>query len=451
MNTPPRRPTSGAGAFGSFRARTARLAETNTPWFWLALCAVAALVVTVVVVLLKDPPAREQGELVIMSGRDDSVGGQRQVLIDEWNQRNPDNPARIIELSGLADQQRNEMVKHAQSGKSTVDIYNLDVTWTAEFADVGYIKKLDENTLDVSGFLEKPLETCRYDGGLYALPFNTDAGLLYYRTDLVPLPPDSWDAIKSETQQVLSEPHDPVLVAGYAAQLDNYEGLTVNALEAIRTAGGEAVNDDGEVVIDLSNPRTVQEGVDRLRPDARDPQIILPASLGHNEADSTRAFRDGEVLFMRNWPVAYRALDQPTGVDSGAGPPPFAVTQLPGGSVLGGQNLAISSSSTEAVAAQELIEFLTDGRSQQLLFERGGFAATRKAVYRDPVVLAGYEYAQELLKAINGAIPRSSSACYERFSEVFRNAVAEALRTGIPLPVGFSDQLTSALSCRPLE
>lgn len=425
--------------------------QRTNPWFWLALFAIAAFVVSVVVALSKGPAALEKGELVIMSGRDDSASRQRQVLIDEWNQRHPDNPARIIELSSLADQQRNEMVKHAQSGKSTIDIYNLDVTWTAEFAKAGYIKKLDEAALDVSGFLEKPLETCRYQGELYALPFNTDAGLLYYRTDLIPLPPDSWDALKSESQRVLSEPHDPALVAGYAAQLDNYEGLTVNVLEAIRSAGGEAENDDGELVIDLSDPRTTQEGVDRLRASTRDPQIILSASLEHNETDSTRAFRDGQVLFMRNWPVAYRRLDQPIGGDSGAGPPPFAVTQLPGGSVLGGQNLAISSSSTEPTAAQELIQFLTDGRSQQLLFERGGFAATREAVYRDPAVRGRYEYAPELLKALNGAIPRPSSACYERFSEVFRNAVTEALRTGDPLPVGFSDQLASALDCRPLE
>jgi multiple sugar transport system substrate-binding protein len=434
----------------------AGLRATDTPWFWLALCAVAALVVTlvvtVVVPLANDPAATEKGELVILSGRDDSVSGQRQVLINEWNRLNPDNPARIVGLSGLADQQRNEMVKHAQSGKSTVDIYNLDVTWTAEFAEAGYIKKLDEDAVDVSGFLDKPLATCRYDGELYALPFNTDAGLLYYRKDLVPLAPDSWDAIKSETLRVFSGPHDPALVAGYATQLDNYEGLTVNVLEAIRAAGGEAVNDDGELVIDLSNPRVNQEGVDRLRArPGEDPQIILRDSRRHNEAESTRAFRDGEVLFMRNWPVAYRTLVQSTGGDTGAGSPPFAVTQLPGGSVLGGQNLAISSNSSKPRAAQELIEFLTDERSQQLLFERGGFAATRGVIYSDPAVLGRYEYAQDLLKAINGAIPRPRSACYERFSKVFRNTVTEALQTGNPLPVDFADQLASARRCRPLE
>jgi len=423
-------------------------------WFWVALCAVIALVVTlaatVVVALSNDSMTPERGELIIMSGRDDSAGGQRQRLIDEWNERNPDNQARIVELSGLADQQRNEMVKHAQSGKSTIDIYNLDVTWMAEFAEAGYIRELDEDTVDVSGFLQKPLETCRYDGSLYALPFNTDAGLLYYRTDLVPLPPDSWDAIKSETQRVFSEPHDPALVAGYAAQLDNYEGLTVNVLEAIRSAGGDAV-DDGQLVIDLFNSRTIQEGVDRLQPRSGEPKIILPASLGDNETQSTRAFRNGEVLFMRNWPVAYRALDQPTSGDTGAGPPPFAITQLPGGSVLGGQNLAISSNSNKPRAAQMLIKFLTDGYSQQQLFERGGFAATRKAVYSNPEILGQYEYAQDLLKAINDAAPRPRSACYERFSKVFRNAVTAALQTGNPLPVGFVDQLDSARSCRPLE
>lgn len=430
--------------------------KIDTPWFWLTLCAVVALVVTLVVTvavpLSNAPAAMEKGELVILSGRDDSAGRQRQVLIDRWNELNPDNQARIVELSGVADQQRNEIVKHAQSGKSTVDIYNLDVTWIAEFAEAGYIKELDEDTVDVRGFLEKPLATCRYEGELYALPFNTDAGLLYYRNDLVPLAPDSWDAIARQIQDVFSGPHDSALVAGYAAQLDNYEGLTVNVLEAIRAAGGEAVNDDGELVIDLSSPFVNQEGVDRLQPSpAGNTPFILEASLRHNEIESTRAFRDGQVLFMRNWPVAYRTLVQPTEGDTGAEPPSLAVTQLPGGSVLGGQNLAISSKSSKPRAAQELIEFLTSERSQQLLFEKGGLAATREAIYDDPAVVDRYGYVQELRKAINGAIPRPRSACYQRFSDVFQDTVAEALRTRDPLPDDFADQLASALNCRPLE
>ena len=127
--------------------------------------------------------------------------------------------ARIVELSGNADQQRNEMVRLAQDPDGVVDVYNLDVTWTAEFAENDYIVPLTGVSTD--DFLSGPLDTCRYerrfDGipfsgeKLWALPFNTDAGLLYYREGLVERPVD-WDTVVDETRRVLGSPgRDPAL------------------------------------------------------------------------------------------------------------------------------------------------------------------------------------------------------------------------------------------------
>lgn len=88
------------------------------------------------------------------------------------------------------------MLARAQSGHG--DIYNLDVTWTAEFADAGYIQSLDEPGVPEDGFLAGPLATCRYDGELWTLPFNTDVGLLYYRSDLLDLPPQTWTDLEDD-------------------------------------------------------------------------------------------------------------------------------------------------------------------------------------------------------------------------------------------------------------
>ena len=385
------------------------------------------------------------GELVILSGRDDSLGGQRQLLIDQWNALHPENTATIVELPGVADAQHSEMVARAQSGGHGVDIYNLDVTWTAEFAEAGYIRSLDESDLDTSGFLPNPLSTCRYDGKLWALPFNTDAGLLYYRTDLVGQPPGSWSQLRRTVEDVLARPTggDPRVVAGHVGQLANYEGLTVNALESIQSAaaGAEVVR-DGRVVVDMAD---LQEGVDRLRPTAGSPQIVLPDSLDYDEQRSTQAFRDGKVLFMRNWPVAYRTLSSTPAGESSGQRVPFGVVPLPGPSVLGGQNLAMARSSGNPRAAQALIEFLTDARSQQLLFERGGLAATREIVYRDAAVGERYPYAGVLLQAVQRAHPRPVTPCYSAFSEAFRTAIDTALRDGEPLPGDFKETLESVL------
>src|SRR5689334_9487171 len=107
----------------------------------IALGAVVTLLVSAFVVPLFDSSDRlEPGDLVILSGRDDGQGNQRQALVEEWNALHPQNQARIDSISAVADAQHSEMVARAQSGGAKVDIYNLDVTWTAEFASAGYIR-----------------------------------------------------------------------------------------------------------------------------------------------------------------------------------------------------------------------------------------------------------------------------------------------------------------------
>jgi multiple sugar transport system substrate-binding protein len=411
----------------------------------------SALFSAYVLPILTDPGELERGDLVILSGRDDGFGHQRQALVDQWNALHPYNQARIEVLPALADAQHSEMVARAQGGggqqrRGGVDIYNLDVTWTAEFATAGYIRPLSEVGLDTSGFVPSPLETCRYDGKLWALPFNTDAGLLYYRNRLVTTVPTNWGQLTNVVAEALSRPPatGTAPVAGYAGQLADYEGLTVNALEAIWAAGGDVIDRDGKVVIDSPEARS---GLTRLATGLAPstPQIILPDAIGFDEERTTDAFAAGKVLFMRNWPVAHRALDALGGEAQPSNRLEFLVAKLPGPSVLGGQNLAIASDTVKPRAAQSLIEFLTSERSQQILFERGGFAATREVVYRDSAVVNLYRYAPTLLEAIRSARPRPVTAHYAQFSEAFRHVVREALRDGGVLPPDAVQRLEDAL------
>jgi hypothetical protein len=107
------------------------------------------------------------------------------------------------------------------------------------FAAFGYIQPLPDPT-DTDGFLGPPLEACRYDGDLWALPFNTDAGLLFVNWDLVGAHLDddderyssaerSWPELTDLVERVLRDA--PAGTYGYAGQHRNYEGLTVKALE----------------------------------------------------------------------------------------------------------------------------------------------------------------------------------------------------------------------------
>jgi multiple sugar transport system substrate-binding protein len=420
----------------------ARLRHGERPLAWWAagivVGAAAVLLTTAVSALVNDPDRLEDnGEIVILSGRDDSLGGQRQELVNQWNELHPDSRARIVELSALADAQRSEMLARAQSGRGDIDVYNLDVTWTAEFADAGYIQSLDESHIPEDGFLTGPLATCRYNGELWALPFNTDVGLLYYRSDLLDVPPQTWDDLEDDVAVWRARSGNDV--DGYAGQFADYEGLTVNALEAIGGAGGSVIDDGGDVVIEDYRV-AVTEGLDRLRK-------IAPTGVPALDEDSSaQLFRSNKALFMRNWPVKFQSLKEDL---EGAPAVTFDVAPLPSDSgVLGGQNLAVAADTTRPRAARALIEFLTSERSQQILFERGGLPATRKVVYSDPVVRERYEYVPTLERALEHAKPRPAQPHYARFSQVLRTAVDGYVRQGVPLPDDIQDQLVDALKGR---
>jgi multiple sugar transport system substrate-binding protein len=398
----------------------------------------------------------EPGDLVILTGADNSTGGQRAALVNRWNALHPANPVRLEELPESADLQHSGMVGRAQQKDRPIDVYNLDITWVPEFAAAGYIRPF--GATDTSGFLAQPLKSGQYLNQLYALPFNTDAGLLYYRTDLfgpngerlpADLPPSTQDMQRIAAQT--RAPNVPEVQAGYVTQLQRYEGLTVNALEAIWAAGGQVVSGDGRVVMD---PDQVSRALEPLAQGASAAGTakpgLLPESQQDDEKHSTIAFANGSVALMRNWPVWYGNLKHWTDQAPAGGfdiAKNFAVKPLRH-SALGGQDLAIASGTTKPKAAKALIEFLTSSASERTLFGDGGLPATRADAYHDSGVLAKQPYAPVLLDALGDARTRPLTTHYPLFSDTFQDIVNDALHNNGRLPADAVRRLTNALAGR---
>jgi multiple sugar transport system substrate-binding protein len=149
----------------------------------------------------KAEPAIEPGELVIMTALDESPSDPRRVLIDQWNQVHPENPVRVENVSGEPDAQHAAMVADAKGDREpAADVHLLDVVWMTEFIAHDYLRPLDQTALSTDDFLPNVLRTCRdlygHRDGLWGLPLNSDAGLLYYRTGVPGVPrPENWDDI----------------------------------------------------------------------------------------------------------------------------------------------------------------------------------------------------------------------------------------------------------------
>ncbi|NJC74158.1 extracellular solute-binding protein [Planosporangium thailandense] len=406
--------------------------------------------------ILDHSRALEPGDLVVLSGTDTSTGAQRQHLLDRWNADHPRNQARLEELPNSADLQHSGLVSQAQRNDGRVDVYNLDVTWIPEFAAAGYIRPF--GSTDTNGFLPQPLASCEFDHKLWALPFNTDAGLLYYRTDVLgkggeripaQLPPSPEDM-----RQIASQPPAtgaPGIQAGYVTQLRSYEGLTVNALEAIWAAGGEVVSPDGRIVLD---PDQAARALEPLAQGSTAGPGQKPGLLAESEQDDEKqtaiAFASGTVTMMRNWPVWYGNLKHRPDQASTSGfdiTAHFNVKPLRH-SVLGGQDLAIATGTTKPKAAKALIEFLTNPANERTLFGDGGLPATRADAYRDSGVVAKQPYAPVLLEALKDARPRPVTTHYPLFSDTFQDIINQALHNNGKLPADAARRLANALAGR---
>lgn len=435
--------------------------DTWSATFWAtgAITAILGLILPIAT-YVSTPGPMESGPLILLIGRDDTLGeqygnralGQYQALVQQWNDLHEDSRVQIVELPPLADLQRAEMVSRARAPAGGVDVFGLDVVWTSEFAENGYIQQIDETSVAREAFLPAPLSTGYVNGRLWALPFTTGTGLLYYRRDLLASTTAPREVLAPRTWEEVEESIDAYRrlggqTRGYVGQFADYEGLTVNALELIRGHGGEVVDQSGRVVIDdhLEEVRSALQRLRRIAPDIR------PTT----EADATQDFLTGQAMFMRNWPLAYRSLSQPA--EPGQSRPDFRAVSLPAGSsALGGQNLAIAANTARPVAARALVDFLTSDRSQQILFERGGLPATRKVVYRDNRLrtILGSDYVdsveEALVRAGEAKTPsRPMGRCYSRFSRVMRSIVLEYLRKPqTDLPSNFGDQLQNALDCK---
>ncbi|MGW7367245.1 ABC transporter substrate-binding protein [Streptomyces sp. NPDC054841] len=345
-------------------------------------------------------------------------------LLEGWNRSHPTEKVTLVELPDSADETRAQMTTGLRSGGGRFDILNIDVAWTSEFAAAGWISPLDPDRFALKSFLPPVADTATYDGKLYAVPYVTNAGMLYYRKDILDRegerPPRTWAELERQARTIAPR----YGVGGYAGQFLPYEGLTVNATEAVYSAGGTILGDDGRVTVDSAAART---GVGFLARGVREGWIPKEA-LTYKEEESRQAFQDGRLLFLRNWPYAYAGA---SGKDSKVAEK-FGAVPLPGPdgagtSVLGGSNLAVSAHARHPESAGDLIAYLTSAPVQRKVLTEGALPPVRAALYQDPELVRAFPYLPALRASVLAAAPRPKSARYEQVSLVVQAVVHDAM------------------------
>ncbi len=337
---------------------------------------------------------------------------------------NPGVRVRIQRTPDDATQRHQLYVQWLNARAGDPDILQLDVVWTAEFAAAGWIEPLDRFDPDTAAFFPATIAANRWAGTLYAIPWFVDAGMLYWRTDILDRAPQNMDALHAAGRLAGSSPDSPAF--GIVWQGARYEGLITVFLEYLGGFGGRIMTEDANVVVD--SPEAV-----RALTFMRDQigEIAPEDVLTWHEEETRFAFQNGRAVMMRNWPYAAALLgDSAESKVVGR----FAVAPMPaapGGhptATLGGAQLAINAHSDVPDDAYRLIAFLTAPEQMLERAEVVGQYPSRVALFDDPRLGAALAVPlAQVRSVIENAAPRPATPIWSQLSEMLQVHLHRAL------------------------
>ena len=355
-------------------------------------------------------------------------------LLDRFEMENPGIKVKDETLPASTDEQHQFYVINLEGKSSDFDVLSMDVIWVPEFARAGWLGDLSRLLPEAEReeFFPGPMRAVTHKEKVYAVPWYIDAGLLYYRRDLLEKyglkPPATWPELV-EIAQYITKREDGIY--GYIWQGKQYEGLVCNVLEYIWGNGGDVL-DDGEIVI--NSPENVQ-ALRFMRNMIAEYGITPPLVTTAIEEPTRHIFGSGRALFMRNWPYAWNIFERegsPVRGKIGVAPLP----SFPGkdsASTLGGWQLGVNRHSRNPEAAERLIKFLTSPDAQKTLALTVGYKPTRKSLYNDEDLMREQPFITGLYDVFMKARPRPVSPYYMMMTQVMQPEFSAAV-SGIKTP-----------------
>ena len=310
-------------------------------------------------------------------------------------------------LPADADQQREQLVRRLAARDDDIDIIGMDVIWTAEFAEAGWVLPWSGSSAVKArqGRLASAVESVTYGGQVWAIPFTTNTQLLWYRRDRVPTPPATWDQM-IDIAEALGE------AGTIQAQGERYEGLTVFFVSLLASAGGAVLAADGESASLEAAPTAAALAV--MRRLATSPASD-PALANAREDQARLAFESGESSFMLNytyvWPSA-RANAPEVARHMGWARWPSVLEGTPSRVTVGGINLGIGAHSRHPAFALEAAACIAAEDNQRLAATRGGLPPTIAALYDDAAVRETFPFADVLRDTLRDAVQRPQTPLY---------------------------------------
>ncbi len=352
--------------------------------------------------------------------------GASQKIVEAFNASQDRIVVELLELPADEGSQHDAYVTSFSGEGTEYDVFNSNVIWPAEFSDAGFALPVDRfierDGINLDDYVEGYIDAYTFRGQMWGMPWYGNAGLLYYRTDIVDTPPETWDELIEMAARYVGEGGTRF---GYAFQADQYEGLVCNAVEFIASYGGEIMDFDGNVTI--NNPGTIK-GLEKLVEIAQ--RDFVPADIvNFKEHETLTSFIAGDVVFARNWPYMWGISqnEQESSVAGNVGTAPLPAGDAGSASALGGWGIMINRFTENPEEAWEFVKFLTGVEGQRIHAIEGAQLPTYTPLYRDQEVMEVNPAFAMFEEGIRAAVPRPTSPIYPEISDIIQIELSRAI------------------------
>lgn len=324
-------------------------------------------------------------------------------------------------LPAQADQQREQLVRRLGAEDDSIDLIGMDVIWTGEFANAGWIRKVPAATRDAvsEGVFDSVLDTARFEDELYAVPVWSNTQLLWYRKDRVDEAPRTWDAMLDKAEEI-GPGEGRIQVQG-----NRYEGLTVWANWMIESAGTSFVSGPTTVALEREPTERALSIMGRLSRS----RVAAPNIATSTEDTARLGFEAGDSTFMINYPFVYpSAKDNAPKVfeQIAAAKLPQVVEGQDSAPPIGGINVGVSAFSKHPDEAFAATECMVKPENQLEVAKLGGLPPVRADLYEQEEIRKIYPgFSDAIRDSIRDAKARpSESPAYQDLSLAIQRALS---------------------------
>lgn len=352
---------------------------------------------------------------------------QWQNLVEKFERENPDIDLEIISAPNATNLVEDLYTSAFLLGDSPYDLVYLDIVWVQKFAAANWLQPLNNfiSEDELKQFLKGDVEGGKYQDSLYRIPFRSDGGMLYYRTDLLEKngynPPETFTELINISQDLQAKGKAKW---GYVWQGRQYEGLSAMFVEVLQGFGGYWINPD-TLEVGLDSPEaiaSVQFLLDTIK------KGISPSGVTtYAEEETRRIFENGQTVFLRNWPYVAGLASKSEIAGKFSLKPMVHQPQHQSGACQGGWGLGMSKNTKHPEEAWRVIEFITSEDSQRDFILETGYVPSRKSLFNDPQIVEKYPYYPQLLTVVENSVLRPPIAQYAQASDILQRYLSAAL------------------------